>query len=1528
MITDSAVTADRTTGIERVPPRARRGIGYAALALLAYVPILLTARGKVAADTKQYLYLDPGRLMERAWSMWDPNIGLGTVTHQNIGYLFPMGPFYWVFDAIGVPDWVAQRLWLGSILLFAGLGLLYLLRTLDVRGPGAPVGALAFMLSPYLLDYAARISVILLPWAGLPWLLAFTIRGLRRGGWRYPALFALTVQVVGSVNATALVFAGIAPLMWIPYAIWVLHETTLRRAVGTVLKIGALTLVTSLWWMAGLWAQGSYGLDILKYTETLAAVSRTSLPNEVLRGLGYWFFYGRDKLGPWIEASADYTQRPFYILVSYGVAVLALASAAFVRWRHRAYFVLLTLVGVVIAVGAHPYASPTPFGDVFKNLATSSTAAFALRSTGRATPLVVLGLAVLLATGVNVVARWLTEHGHRTRGLVIAALVGVLVIVNLPALWNGTFYGKNLQRPEDVPGYWNDAAAYLDAGNHDTRVLELPGADFASYRWGNTVDPITPGLIDRPYVARELIPYGSPASANLLNAFDLGIQNRQLPGPAVAPMARLMSGGDIVLRNDIQFERYRVIRPTFLWQLFDPPPPGLGRPKGFGKPEAAVSPRYPFQDEQALGGPANLQVPPPVAVVPVQNAVPTVQAKGTGGSVVLAGDGEGVVESSSAGLLGNDPLLLYSAGFASDPAALRDQVARGATLVVTDSNRDQARRWSTVTDNLGYTEGPGSHPLTKDLSDARLEMFPDAKYDAYTKTRLTGVRGVAASDYGNPITYTPEDRATRAFDGDVSTAWRTGAFDDVRGDRIRVVLDHPITTDRVNLVQPLKKPNERYITHAELTFDGGSPVGVDLGAPSRTAAGQTVHFPKRTFRTFAITVLDTNLGQLINYGGVSPVGFAEIRLRDDAAGAKPVRAGEIVQMPTDLLSTVGRASVQRPLVLLMSRERVIPVPPRSDPELTLAREFALPTARGFGVAGDVRLSPFLPDDQIDRLLGYDGPVVATSSAHLSGAPQDRASAALDQDPATAWVTPFADAANTLSGIVGQYVDVRLPAPTTLDRLDLQLVADGRHSVPTKLEITNAAGDKRDVDVPAVTDQSTANAAVAAPVTFPALTGSEFRVTITDVREVTTREWYCECDLGMPAGIAELGLSGVPPVRVPAQMPATCRQDLITIDGRPVPVQLSGSTADALALQPLQMVACGTGGPPQTALGPGDHVLRTQPGNRFGFDVDRLSLASAAGGAAWTSFGGDGTVNGITTGAGTRSGSAASGSGPSGSAPEVDLLSAGRAKTKVRITGATKPFWLVLGQSKNDGWRATVDGKELGESTLAQGYGNAWLVKPAANGGAIVATLEWVPQRVVNVALLLSVLGALVCLGIIVVAGVRWRRRRKQGTAVASPAEQLDVPPVIGTPLVAPGVRPGVIAITLTTIVAFLIGAVFVTAWVGVVLGALVLLVLLRPRWRVVLSLLPAVMLAGCAAYIAAKQWRTNLPPTFEWPTFFWQVRTLGWLSVVFLAGDALVEIARRPRRDLAESDPDPAPGSTGAKAAPPSDVVGVAPVDG
>ena len=42
---------------------------FALLAVVAYVPLLLTHPGRVVADTKTYLYLDPGRLLARAVSI-------------------------------------------------------------------------------------------------------------------------------------------------------------------------------------------------------------------------------------------------------------------------------------------------------------------------------------------------------------------------------------------------------------------------------------------------------------------------------------------------------------------------------------------------------------------------------------------------------------------------------------------------------------------------------------------------------------------------------------------------------------------------------------------------------------------------------------------------------------------------------------------------------------------------------------------------------------------------------------------------------------------------------------------------------------------------------------------------------------------------------------------------------------------------------------------------------------------------------------------------------------------------------------------------------------------------------------------------------------------------------------------------------------------------------------------------------------------------------------------------------------------
>src|ERR1700712_871540 len=123
----------------------------------------------------------------------------------------------------------------------------------------------------------------------------------------------------------------IGPLLWVLHAVYVEHEMPLRKVWPPLLRIGLLTLITSLWWMAGLYLQGSYGIDVLKYTETYKTVASASSPPEIFRSLGYWFIYGTDNLGPWFKAAVTETQSIPQIAISFAVPIVAIIAALLTR---------------------------------------------------------------------------------------------------------------------------------------------------------------------------------------------------------------------------------------------------------------------------------------------------------------------------------------------------------------------------------------------------------------------------------------------------------------------------------------------------------------------------------------------------------------------------------------------------------------------------------------------------------------------------------------------------------------------------------------------------------------------------------------------------------------------------------------------------------------------------------------------------------------------------------------------------------------------------------------------------------------------------------------------------------------------------------------------------------------------------------------------------------------------------------------------------------------------------------------------
>src|SRR3954452_21723879 len=104
-------------GCPSVPARIRTNAVPLAVSALAFVLVFVQRPGWSSSDTKIDLHTDPIRFLGEISSLWTPSSGLGGVeSAQYAGYLFPMGPFFALGHALGVSDWVVDRLWLGLLL--------------------------------------------------------------------------------------------------------------------------------------------------------------------------------------------------------------------------------------------------------------------------------------------------------------------------------------------------------------------------------------------------------------------------------------------------------------------------------------------------------------------------------------------------------------------------------------------------------------------------------------------------------------------------------------------------------------------------------------------------------------------------------------------------------------------------------------------------------------------------------------------------------------------------------------------------------------------------------------------------------------------------------------------------------------------------------------------------------------------------------------------------------------------------------------------------------------------------------------------------------------------------------------------------------------------------------------------------------------------------------------------------------------------------------------------------------------------
>jgi len=451
---------------------------------------------------------------------------------------------------------------------------------------------------------------------------------------------------------------------------------------------------------------------------------------------------------------------------------------------------------------------------------------------------------------------------------------------------------------------------------------------------------------------------------------------------------------------------------------------------------------------------------------------------------------------------------------------------------------------------------------------------------------------------------------------------------------------------------------------------------------------------------------------------------------------------------------------------------------------------------------------------------------------------------------------------------GDWIEATLSKPVSFDHLDLQVVADGEHSIPSSITITTSSGS-RTVTLPDIASGTGRPEGSVTPVTvnFPALSGSDVRVTINSVRTHTFFDYYGYAPNTDPVGLAEVGIPGAAPETTPTAVPVHCYSNLLSIDGRPIDIAISGPTATALSNDALTIHGCGDSANGIT-LAAGRHTVHTSGFSTAGLDIDALTMGSAAGGAALPS-------------------PRPSRQSPS---PAVTVLHQDRTSLTLAVKGTGKSFWLVLGQSQSRGWTATTaSGTELGTSTLIDGYANGWFVPGSLATAATTITLSWTPQRVVNAALLAS--GATLLVSLVLIAlpsdfgASRGRRRRRH-------VDDVSALPELISSLRSEGATPSWTTSVGIALAGGLAAAVFVAPLAGLLIGAVTLFEAREPRLRSIVLGGAIGCLLAMAGYVVVGQHSNRFVSDISWPAHFGVANSLVWIALFLFAADAVVQWAR------------------------------------
>ncbi|WP_322778955.1 alpha-(1-_3)-arabinofuranosyltransferase domain-containing protein [Frankia sp. Cas4] len=945
---------------------------------------LLQAPGRLAADTKLDLAVDPAGFLAASTHLWRSSSDFGLLPNQYVGYLFPMGSFFAGGKVLGLPPWVTQRLWMALILTVASWGVIRLADTLRVGGrTHRVIGGIAYSVSPFVLGKIGSTSVALTGSAMLPWMVLPLVLAVRRDSSgslrqlsprRAAALSGLAIFATGGVNASVTL-----DVLLCPAVVLVLAGTDRRAWALRGWWILSVLLATG-WWVLALATQRRYGLNFLPYTETAVTTTATTSVGEALRGASDWMAYLRLP-SPWLPAASEYVTTFAAVLGSGLVAALGVWGLARADLPARRFLVLTFGVGVVAICAAYPGQPASPLADTVRDL-FGAPFGF-LRNVYKFQPVVRLPMALGLAHALSVAASWRRPDrggavgGVRRRDPIIRFIrrgrpVGrrrvaarrpglVVVVVTVvtaacviagmtPALAGkltpaGTF--------RNVPGYWGQAAQWLARNPAGGRTLVLPGTAFGEYSWGRPLDEPMQWLAQTPWGVRSLIPLGGTGVIRWMDGIERQLTLGSAPGLAEA-LARA-GIGQVLVRNDLQNKDWDV--PPSSAQI-------SGALRGSGLQQAArFGPMLPARSAgnarlvPALRNPT--QRVPALEVWVVPGGASMVQAYPAATALIVSGGAEATVEMAAQRVLPDQAAVLAgdlaatagptAAGptadnpTAADPAAA-DVVGPRTTWVVTDTFTRRDNRFGLVHGAQSYVLGPHEDVAGATGPPDQWTDRPAAEHQ--TTAGYVGGMSVTASSYGFELVAAPDLAPANAVDGDPSSAWQSLRTD--RGSagqwlQVDVARTVEVPTLTVQLLE--ESPSRPTVRALRVTTQAGSVV-----TPVKPIeSAQQLAVPTGPTRWFRV-----GFEQVAGGGGpFLGAGIRELTIPG-------IRFQRYLQAPSDMARWFSGTASGR-IVYAFARNRADPSQPfEDDEERQLSRRFDVPRPLAFTVRGAaVPIAPLL-----------------------------------------------------------------------------------------------------------------------------------------------------------------------------------------------------------------------------------------------------------------------------------------------------------------------------------------------------------------------------------------------------------------------------------------------------------------------------------------------------------------------------------------------------------------------------------------